>query len=139
HVADVLQDGGVEVPWSSDDTLYAACAGYYRSGRLPYPGAVADGFARELRLDGTQRLLDVGCGPGSLTLLLAPLVADAVGIDADNEMIAVAAAEAERAGVENLRRLQLRAEALPAGLRRFDVVTFAHSFHWMDRGPAAVA
>src|SRR5204863_7967714 len=56
HVADVLHHGDVEVPWSWDETLYAGSAGYYRSGRLPYPGAVADGFARELRLDGTQRL-----------------------------------------------------------------------------------
>ena len=130
---------GVEAPWSWDETLYEGSAGYYRSGRLPYPIAVADGFARELGLDGTQRLLDVGCGPGSLTLLLAPLVADAVGIDADGEMVAVAAAEAERAGIENVRWLHLRAEALPAGLGRFDVVTFAQSFHWMQRAAVAVA
>lgn len=129
----------MQAPWSWDETLYEGSARYYRSGRLPYPSAVADAFARELGLDGTQRLLDVGCGPGSLTLLLAPLVADAVGIDADGEMVAVAAAEGERAGVGNVRWLRLRAEALPAGLGRFDVVTFAQSFHWMQRTPVAIA
>jgi SAM-dependent methyltransferase len=129
----------VAAPWSWDESLYEGSARYYGAGRLPYPDAVADAFAHELGLDGTQSLLDVGCGPGSLTLLLAPLVADAVGIDADAEMVAVAAAEAERAGVENVRWLHLRAEALPAGLGRVDVVTFAQSFHWMQRTRVAAA
>jgi 2-polyprenyl-3-methyl-5-hydroxy-6-metoxy-1,4-benzoquinol methylase len=41
-------------------------------------------------------LLDVGCGRGSLTLLLAPLFEAAVGIDADRDMIV----EASRRGSE---------------------------------------
>jgi ubiquinone/menaquinone biosynthesis C-methylase UbiE len=32
-------------------------------------------------------LLDVGCGPGSLTLLLAPYVSEAIGVDADGDML----------------------------------------------------
>lgn len=129
----------MQAPWSWDETLYEGSAAYYRGGRLAYPNAVAHAFAVELGLDGTQRLLDVGCGPGSLTLLLAPLVADAVGVDADGGMVAAATAEAERTGVDNVRWLHLRAEALPAGLGRFDVVTFAQSFHWLERAPVAVA
>jgi SAM-dependent methyltransferase len=129
----------VAAPWSWDKSLYEGSARYYGAGRLPYPDGVADAFAHELGLDGTQSLLDIGCGPGSLTLLLAPLVADAVGIDADAEMVAVAAAEAERAGVENVRWLHLRAEALPAKLGRVDLVTFAQSFHWMQRTRVAAA
>jgi ubiquinone/menaquinone biosynthesis C-methylase UbiE len=125
--------------WRWDETLYAGSARYYRAGRLPYEAAVADALAHEAGLDGTQRLLDVGCGPGSLTLLLAPRVALAVGIDADRDMIAAAADEAERARIDNVRWLHLRAEALPAGLGRFDVVTFAQSFHWMEREAVAAA
>jgi SAM-dependent methyltransferase len=121
------------ISWRWDETLYGGSASYYRAGRLPYPVAVADALAHELSLDGTQRLLDVGCGPGSLTLLLAPRVAKAVAIDADSQMIAVAREEARRAQIDNVRWLHLRAEALPAGLGRFDLVTFAQSFHWMDR------
>lgn len=119
--------------WSWDETLYAGSAGYYRSGRLPYPGAVAETLRRELGLDGRGRLLDVGCGPGSLTLLLAPLFAQAVGVDADREMIAQAGLAADAAGVGNVSWHRLRAEDLPAGLGRFRVVTFAQSFHWLDR------
>ena len=49
--------------------------------------------------------------------------------------------EAERlagdAGVVNACWVQMRAEELPAGLGQFRVVTFAASFHWMDRPKVA--
>jgi SAM-dependent methyltransferase len=125
--------------WDWDETLYRGSAAYYGVGRLPYPPAVAYAFAETFALDGTQRLLDVGCGPGSLTLLLAARVAVAVGVDADPDMIAAAAAAAERARVTNVEWRCMRAEELPAGLGRFALVTFAQSFHWMDRPKVASA
>jgi SAM-dependent methyltransferase len=127
------------VGWQWDPTLYAGAASYYARGRVAYPQALADLLAAELGLDGSGRLLDVGCGPGSLTLLLAPLVAEAIGIDADPGMIAEAEDRAVRAGVRNVRWQVLRAEDLPAGLGPFRLVTFAQSFHWMDRGRVAAA
>lgn len=125
------------VSWQWDPTLYAGAASYYAQGRVAYPQALAGLLAAELGLDGSGRLLDVGCGPGSLTLLLAPLVAEATGIDADAGMIAEAEGLAVRAGVRNVRWQVLRAEDLPAGLGLFRLVTFAQSFHWMDRDRVA--
>lgn len=48
-----------------------------------------------------QRLLDLGCGPGTLTSGLAALVApgEAVGVDRAEAVLNLARAEAERAGV----------------------------------------
>jgi SAM-dependent methyltransferase len=119
--------------WSWDETLYAGSAAYYLQGRMPYPQALADALRDALGLDGTGRLLDVGCGPAPLTLLLAPLFAAAVGVDADPDMVATARREAERRGVRNATFVHLRAEELPAGLGTFRVATFAQSFHWLDR------
>ena len=119
--------------WSWDESLYAGSAAYYLRGRFPYPQELADALRHELVLDGTGRLLDVGCGPGPLTLLLAPLFERAIGVDADADMLAAARAEAERRGVANAEFVRLRAEELPAGLGRFRLVSFAQSFHWMDR------
>jgi SAM-dependent methyltransferase len=116
-----------------DESLYAGSAPYYASGRFPYPPELADVLRDELGLDGTGRLLDVGCGPGSLTLQLAPLFERAVGVDADAEMLAAATRQAERVGLENVDWVHLRAEELPAGLGAFRVATFAQSFHWMQR------
>jgi SAM-dependent methyltransferase len=114
--------------WEWDETLYAGSAPHYGVGRVPYPQAVADALRAHLGLDGTGRLLDVGCGPGSLTLLLAPLFAGAVGVDADAGMIAEARRRSDAVDWRHLR-----AEELPAGLGTFRVVTFAQSFHWMDQ------
>jgi len=127
------------VTWRWDPTLYAGSAPHYARGRVAYPPALADLLADELGLDGSGRLLDVGCGPGSLTLLLAPLVAEATGIDADPDMVAEAERLAARAGVRTVRWLVMRAEQLPAGLGTFRLVTFAQSFHWMDRPRVAAA
>jgi SAM-dependent methyltransferase len=127
------------VSWQWDPSLYEGAASHYARGRVAYPHALADLLAGELGLDGSGRLLDVGCGPGSLTLLLAPLVAEAVGVDADPGMIAEAEDVAARAGIRNARWQVLRAEDLPAGLGRFRLVTFAQSFHWMDRERVAAA
>lgn len=123
--------------WEWDETLYAGSAPHYTAGRMPYPPDLAEAIRDELGLDGRGRLLDVGCGPGSLTLPLAPMFEAVVGVDADPGMIAQAARLAGRAGVTNVRWRRLRAEDLPAGLGGFRVVTFAQSFHWMDRALVA--
>jgi SAM-dependent methyltransferase len=108
-------------------SLYSGSGAYYASGRMPYPPGIATALRDELGLDGTGRLLDVGCGPGSLTALLAPLFAGAVGVDAEAGMIAAAPR------IPGVEWRQMRAEALPGDLGTFRLVTFAQSFHWMDQ------
>jgi SAM-dependent methyltransferase len=78
--------GGWET-WSWDESLFAGTAGYYEQGRLPYAPGLADAFANSLGLEGRGRLLDVGCGPGTVTLRLAPLFEAAVGLDPDPGML----------------------------------------------------
>lgn len=123
--------------WEWDETLYADSAPHYAVGRMPYPPSLADAIRKELSLDGCGRLLDVGCGPGSLTLLLAPMFEVAVGVDADCGMIAQATRRASEANATNIQWRQLRAEDLPADLDTFRVATFAQSFHWMDQALVA--
>ncbi|MFF0228687.1 class I SAM-dependent methyltransferase [Micromonospora sp. NPDC005254] len=123
-----------ETAWEWDETLYAGSAHHYSVGRLPYPPELVDAIRTALDLDGTGRLLDVGCGPGSLTLLLAPLFEAAVGVDPDRDMLAEAQRRAAESGTTTpVEWRHLRAEALPADLGTFRVATFAQSFHWMDR------
>ncbi len=119
--------------WEWDETLFAGAAAYYDRGRLPNAPGLADAFGNALGLDGRGRLLDVGCGPGTVTLPLAGLFQEVVGLDADPGMIQEAQRLASERGVMNARWVQQRAEDLPADLGRFNVVTFAASFHWMDR------
>ena len=130
---------GAPDPRVWDPKLYEGSAPYYTRGRLPYPPEMAAALREGLSLDGTGRVIDVGCGPGSVGLLLAPLFAEVVGVDPDPGMIAEAAAQASRYGVANARWVQIPAEALPDDLGSFRVATFAQSFHWMDREKVALA
>lgn len=125
--------------WTWDPSLYAGSARFYAVGRVGYPAEVADVLVAALGLDGSGRLLDVGCGPGWLTLLLAPYFAEVVGIDADADMLIEAARLADEKGVGNVRWWHLRGEELPADMPPVRVATFAQSFHWMDRRRVAAA
>ncbi len=125
--------------WQWDASLYEGSADHYPVGRMPYPPEIADALRDALGLDGQGEYLDVGCGPGSLTLLLAPLYERATGADADADMLRVAKREATRAEITNVSWLCLRAEDLPAGLGPQRLITFAQSFHWFDRALVAGA
>ncbi|MET9554041.1 class I SAM-dependent methyltransferase [Streptomyces sp. NPDC006645] len=123
--------------WQWDSTLFRGSAAHYERGRLPYAPGLARTLAAVLGLDGRGRLLDVGCGPGTVTLAVAPYVAEVIGVDPDEDMLARAARRAERRGVDNARWVAARAEELPAGLGEFRAVVFAQSFHWTDRDKVA--
>src|SRR6185312_12785956 len=88
---------------TGDPTLYAGSAEYYARGRAAYPPELAAAIVTEAGLDGSGRLLDVGCGPGSLTLLLAGSFEEAVGLDADEAMLGEANRLAAAAGIRNCR------------------------------------
>jgi SAM-dependent methyltransferase len=125
--------------WQWDETLFRGSAPYYERGRLPYPPELADALARLLRLDGRGRLLDLGCGPGSIALRLAHLFEQVVGLDADGEMLAEGKRRAAAVGAGNLHWLRALAEYPPARPGSFRAATFAQSFHWMERERVAAA
>ena len=123
--------------WQWDPTLFQGSAAYYERGRLPYATGFAEVLAGSLGLDGRGRLLDVGCGPGTVLLPMARYFTETVGVDPDEDMLAEAGRRAERLGVTNARWVAARAEDLPAGLGTFRAVVFAQSFHWTDRDRVA--
>jgi SAM-dependent methyltransferase len=91
-------------------------------------------LAAHLALDGSGRFLDEGCGPGILTIPLAPLFAEVIGLDPNPAMLVEAERYADEAGVSNARFLEASAEdtaAVIAGPLR--LIGFAQSFHWTDR------
>lgn len=129
------EDPPVTTPY--DPTLFRGTAAFYLRGRPPYARELPEFLAREASLE-RRRALDVGCGPGTVAVELAPFAAEVVGVDPDPEMLAEAARHAERRGVRNVRWVAGRAEDIPAlGLGRFALVTFAQSFHWTDREAVA--
>lgn len=123
--------------WTWDDSIFAGTARYYEQGRLPYAPGLADAFTDSLGADGTGRLLDVGCGPGRIALLVAERYRDVVGLDADANMLAEARRLAAERALVNATFVCGRAEHLPLDLGAFDAITFGASFHWMERARVA--
>jgi SAM-dependent methyltransferase len=121
-----------------DPTLYRGSAAYYTRGRPPYSRSLASTLATEVDLTGLGRLLDVGCGPGTITIALADHFEEAIGLDPDADMLAVAADRAIAAN--NIRWVQALAEDISdLNLGRFRLVTFGQSFHWTERERVAEA
>src|SRR3954469_12661728 len=123
-----------------DPLIYQGAAVHYRPGRPGYSPQLEAVLAQELRLDGTGRLLDVGCGPGILTVRLAHLFEEAVGLDPDAGMLVEASRAADDAGISNIRWVRAVAEDLPgAAPGPYRLVTFGQSFHWTDQTRVADA
>lgn len=121
-----------------DPTIYRGSAAHYRAGRPPYSAELERTLTDALGLDGQGRLLDCGCGPGILTVRLAGLFYEAVGLDPDADMLDEARRAAGGAGVENVRWVQAQAEDLPGAARGpYRLVTFGQSFHWTQEDVVA--
>ena len=82
----------------------------------------------ELDLEGTERILDLGCGDGALSAHLADLVpnGEVVGIDASRGMI-----EAARSKVRNNLRFLLMDINELNFVEQFDVVFSNATLHWV--------
>ena len=116
-----------------DPTIYLGSAAHYRCGRPAYSPGLEGFLTREAGLDGSGRLLDGGCGPGVLTVRLAHLFGEAVGLDPDADMLAEGARAARERGITNIRWVRGLAEDLPAAAPGpYRLVTFGTSFHWTD-------
>src|SRR5919197_3756591 len=95
------------------------------------PDSAAESFAGVAnhwqlgRLEPGERVLDVGCGAGTDSLVAAQMVGpegSVVGIDMTPEMLAKAQAAAAEMGATNVEFVEADAEQLPFGDGEFDVV-----------------
>jgi SAM-dependent methyltransferase len=121
-----------------DPTIYLGSAAHYRYGRPAYSPGLEAALTLVAGLDGSGRLLDVGCGPGVLAVRLAHLFDEVVGLDPDADMLAEGRRAAEESAVTNIRWVRGLAEDLPAiAPGPYRLVTFGQSFYWTDEQPAA--
>ncbi len=92
-----------------------------------------------LPAQGIRDLLDVGTGTGRMLELFGPRVTHAQGIDLSREMLAVARANLERAGLKNCVVRQADMFQLPFRGASFDAVTIHQVLHYVDNPGPAIA
>jgi SAM-dependent methyltransferase len=106
----------------------------YEQGRREYPPALLERVVGHLAKPQESLVLDVGCGTGKATRLLAPSVRLVIGVDPDPQCLHMAL---ERGG-NNLAYRRATAEDLPFTDAYFDAVTTFSSFHWWCRIPGVL-
>lgn len=87
----------------------------------------------KLSLVGNERLLDIGCGDGKITIEIAGSLPEGsiVGIDNSGEMIELARSKYPEEDFQNVRFLQIDARNLPFD-GEFDVVFSNAALHWIQ-------
>lgn len=100
---------------------FGTVAADYDRVRPSYPAALID----ELVALAPDAVLDVACGTGKATTLLAARGLNVLGVEIDPEMAAVA----RRHGID----VEVGGfETWDAAGRRFDLITCAQAWHWID-------
>jgi ArsR family transcriptional regulator len=85
-----------------------------------------------------QSMLDLGTGTGRLLEIFSPLYRRGVGIDMSREMLTVARANLDKAGVSNAQVRQGDIFSPPVERDAFDLVTIHQVLHYLDDPARAI-
>jgi ubiquinone/menaquinone biosynthesis C-methylase UbiE/DNA-binding transcriptional ArsR family regulator len=85
-----------------------------------------------------QSMLDLGTGTGRLLELFAPIYRRGVGLDLSREMLAVARANLDKAGVQNAQVRLGDIYAPPVERDSFDLVTVHQVLHYLEEPGRAI-
>ena len=101
--------------------------------------AMAEEQLGVLTLEGTERILDVGCGDGKITAQIAARVPHGVvvGVDPSRDMIAFASSNFPPSGQRNLRFEVADVCRLPYQ-NEFDLVISFNALHWVPQQGVAL-
>jgi SAM-dependent methyltransferase len=100
---------------------FGAIAELYDRVRPSYPEALVDAIVA----DEPRRVLDVGCGTGIASALLAARGCEVFGVEIDERMAAVARARGFEVEVAQFERWDARG-------RLFDLLISGQAWHWID-------
>jgi 2-polyprenyl-3-methyl-5-hydroxy-6-metoxy-1,4-benzoquinol methylase len=79
------------------------------------------------------RVIDVGCGPGALTVLTAPLAREILAVDPSRRMLDLSARRCAEAGIQNCVLAQRRLESLTVDeIGLFDLVLCSSVLEYID-------
>ncbi|CAM3023550.1 methyltransferase domain-containing protein [Sporolactobacillus spathodeae] len=116
-----------------DQEVYDGTAYYYLKYRGQYSKQLIRMIADICHLNGSGRLLDLGCGTGKLTFPLIPYFKESIGIDISSDMLQKAESQAELLGLSLSSWVRMQSEDLDPASGPYQLITSGDAFHWMDR------
>ncbi|GGY79045.1 methyltransferase [Streptomyces omiyaensis] len=115
-------------------TTFASAAHHYAAFRPHYPEEFFTLLVDRFGLDGTQTVLDLGCGPGTITIPLAARAGHVHAIDIEPAMIREGRKAAAVHGAGNITWACGDAAGLTGmGLPLLHLCTMGKSFQWMNQ------
>jgi ubiquinone/menaquinone biosynthesis C-methylase UbiE len=105
---------------------------YYERYRLGYPERLIARVVALLALSRGDAVLDLGCGPGSLSVPFAKAGMAVTAADPEPEMLAAAESAAKAAAVP-LTLWRGGSYDLTPQMGPYRMVSIGRAFHWMDR------
>lgn len=113
---------------------YQGTAYFYAENRDRPSVAFVDALAEVLSWSDSDRVLDLGTGPGQIALPLAARLGEVVAADPEEDMLAEGRRRAEEQGIGNVTFVQASSDDLSAlgdARGQFRAVTIGSAFHWM--------
>jgi ubiquinone/menaquinone biosynthesis C-methylase UbiE len=91
----------------------------------------------ELNLKGNEKVLEVGCGPGALSIEIGKLLqnGEVIGVDLSENMVKLASAKARKLELKNVDFAMGNALNLQFPNESFDVVVTSQLLHWIPDVP----
>ncbi len=99
---------------------------------------VEDAIVGLVGAHGGRDLLDIGTGTGRMLEVLGPKLDRAMGVDLSREMIAMARAKLDQAGLRHCSVRQADMYQLPLAEACFDIVIIHQVLHYAENPPRAV-
>ena len=122
----------MDKPVPYEPRRFQSAVPFYERYRLAYPDRLIARVAALLGLNPGDAVLDLGCGPGSLSVPLARLGLSVTAADPEPEMLAAAEVAAQAAGVR-VTHWRGGSYDLTPDMGPYQLVTIGRAFHWMDR------
>lgn len=114
--------------------IFDKTVSYYAKYRLEPPKEVINELKKIGELNGHERLLDIGCGPGTSSFLFSPYFKEIIAVDRNLQMIQEGIKKANFLRISNISWLCSSGEAINMQIiGDVDFVIFASSFHWMNQ------
>lgn len=122
----------MDKPVPYEPRRFQSAVPYYERYRLAYPQRLIARVTALLRLVPGDAVLDLGSGPGSLSVPFAKAGMAVTAADPEPEMLAAAGKAADAAGVP-LTLWQGGSYEVTPDMGPYRMVSIGRAFHWMDR------
>lgn len=118
---------------------FSAVAANYTTSSVHAAGVDLAKMVEVAQPNGSEIVLDAGCGAGHTSLLFAPHVKQVIAFDLSDEMLAQVRKNAAERNLVNIETRKGDVENLPFADASFDIVTSRYSAHHWPQPQRAVA